>query len=79
MCSSDLRQLEAEGRLLRPVFWDECTLFDVTFTPARMSVEELEQGFRWLMREVYSPGETARRRARFRRATRIRRGHDDQG
>ncbi|WP_438037951.1 B12-binding domain-containing radical SAM protein [Sorangium sp. So ce128] len=68
------RALEVQGRLLRPVFWDACTLFDVTFRPARMSVEELEQGFRWLMSELYSPGETARRRSRFRRATRARRG-----
>ncbi|WP_437815609.1 B12-binding domain-containing radical SAM protein [Sorangium sp. So ce1078] len=70
--------LEAQGRLLRPVFWDACTLFDVTFRPARMSVEELEQGFRWLMGELYSPEETARRRTRFRRATRARRGRHAQ-
>ncbi len=72
------RALEAQGRLLRPVFWDACTLFDVTFRPARMSVEELERGFRWLMGELYSPAETARRRSRFRRATRARRGRHAQ-
>jgi radical SAM superfamily enzyme YgiQ (UPF0313 family) len=64
------KELARAGRLLRPVYWDACTLFDVTFTPARMSADELEQGFRWLMRELYSPLETAKRRRIFRRVTR---------
>lgn len=47
-------RLRREGRLLDEPFWDRCTLFDVNFRPARMSVEELEQGMRWLFTELYS-------------------------
>jgi radical SAM superfamily enzyme YgiQ (UPF0313 family) len=35
-------RLRREGRLLAERFWDQCTLFDVTFVPKRMSVAELE-------------------------------------
>lgn len=54
-------RLWRERRLLRERFWDQCTLFDVTFRPAGMTVEELESGLRWLMRETYSRDETRRR------------------
>jgi radical SAM superfamily enzyme YgiQ (UPF0313 family) len=47
-------RLRREGRLLRERFWDRCTLFDVTFVPKRMTVEELEAGLRWLFAETYS-------------------------
>lgn len=63
-------QLAAQGRLLKPRYWNECTLFDVTYQPAKMSVEQLRSGFRWLMSELYSPAETARRRAKFNRIIR---------
>ncbi len=56
------RTLEAEGRLLRPEFWDECTLFDVTYQPKLMSPQELETGFRGLMEQMYSPAESAARK-----------------
>ena len=62
-------RLKREGRLLRDRYWDRCTLFDVNFRPARMSVEELEAGMRWLFREAYSAEETqARQRAFVRQA-----------
>jgi hypothetical protein len=35
-------------------FWDQCTLFDVTFVPKRMSVGELEAGLRWLLARLQS-------------------------
>jgi radical SAM superfamily enzyme YgiQ (UPF0313 family) len=60
-------RLQRENRLLRDEFWDACTLFDVTYRPRRMSPGELEAGFRELMRDLYSPEESARR-ARIRRA-----------
>jgi radical SAM superfamily enzyme YgiQ (UPF0313 family) len=63
-------QLRAEGRLQREVFWDECTLFDVTFRPARMTPAELESGFHGLMRDLYSDEESARRKRRFRACAR---------
>ncbi|MBI2931755.1 MAG: B12-binding domain-containing radical SAM protein [Planctomycetes bacterium] len=67
------RQLAAEGRLLSPAAWDRCTLFDVMFEPKRMSVRELEEGFRSLMSALYEARETARRKALFRRCVRARR------
>jgi radical SAM superfamily enzyme YgiQ (UPF0313 family) len=59
-------KLRAEGRLLHETFWDECTLFDVTYQPKALSVEELRAAFCDLMRRLYSPEATRRRRARWR-------------
>jgi len=61
-----LARLRREGRLLRERFWDECTLFDVTYRPAAMSVAELRSAFRGLMGRLYGPEATRRRRARWR-------------
>ncbi len=58
-------RLRREGRLLEERFWDRCTLFDVTFVPKRMTVEELETGLRWLFRETYTRQETEARLLRF--------------
>jgi len=58
-------RLEREGRLLAPGRWERCTLFDVNFTPARMSVEELRRGLRWLTERLYSPAALRRRRRAF--------------
>jgi len=63
-------RLKREGRLLTERFWDRCTLFDVNYRPARMTVEELESGLRWLFREAYSAGETERRKRAFARHVR---------
>jgi radical SAM superfamily enzyme YgiQ (UPF0313 family) len=59
------RRLRAEGRLLQARGWDRCTLFDVTFQPRRMSVDDLEQGFEYLMGALYSAEETRRRRLHY--------------
>ena len=64
------RRLQHEGRLLREVFWDRCTLFDVNFQPVGMSVAELEEGLRWLIEELYSGPAYSRRRRAFLRASR---------
>jgi len=58
-------RLRREGRLLQERFWDRCTLFDVTFTPKRMTVEELEAGLRWLFEETYTRRETETRLQSF--------------
>ena len=58
-------RLHREGRLLRPRFWDRCTLFDVNFVPRMMTVEELEAGLRWLFTETYSAEATAERTRTF--------------
>ena len=67
------QRLESEHRLLRPVFWDSCTLFDVAYRPQQMSPRDLETGFRDLMADLYNPHETARRKkirkACYRRAS----------
>jgi radical SAM superfamily enzyme YgiQ (UPF0313 family) len=61
-------RLAREGRLLHPGDWSRCTLFDVNYRPARMTVEELRQGLLWLCRELYSaPATQARRRGFLRR------------
>lgn len=58
-------RLAAEGRLLRPGDWGGCTLFDVTFRPARMSVDELEHGLRETFRSLYAPAKVRERRRTF--------------
>jgi len=60
-------RLKDEGRILREEAWDLCTLFDVNFQPARMSVAELEAGFRNLASRIYSEEFTQKRRSDFRR------------
>lgn len=66
------RQLEAQNRLLEPIFWNKCTLFDATFRPAQMSVEVLEREFGWLMEEIYRNDVVAQRRRQFRACRRAR-------
>jgi len=65
-------RLTTEKRLLPGATWSQHTLFDLTFEPARMSVEEMKKGFRHLMREVYSDDRVARRRKTFQQSIRHR-------
>lgn len=60
-------RLKNEGRILRDEAWELCTLFDVNFQPAKMSVAELESGFRGLVSRIYSDEVTKARRVQFRR------------
>jgi radical SAM superfamily enzyme YgiQ (UPF0313 family) len=46
-------RLEAEGRIIDRD-WDHYNTAHAVFRPARMSVEELEAGYRWAYRSVYS-------------------------
>jgi radical SAM superfamily enzyme YgiQ (UPF0313 family) len=59
------RRLERQGRLLDRD-WSHYTLFDVTYQPDRLTVAELEAGFRELLRTVFGTAPT-RRRAAIRR------------
>jgi len=59
-------RLKNEGRILRDEAWELCTLFDVNFKPAKMSVAELEAGFRGLVTRIYSAEFTHKRRSEFR-------------
>ena len=63
-------RLENENRLLEPRNWKKCTLFDINFKPARMSVGELHEGFKKLAVELYSEEFTNRRRNSFKRSFR---------
>ncbi|MEN8234951.1 MAG: radical SAM protein [Actinomycetota bacterium] len=58
-------RLLAEGRILEPGAWEKCTLFDVNFRPADMTVEQLEAGLVELGRYIYSQECTDKRRAGF--------------
>ena len=59
------QQLRRAGRLLQDEAWEKCTLFDINFRPARMSVDELRSGFYELVRRLYSEPFTRYRRDRF--------------
>lgn len=63
------RQLHAEGRLLPERGWSSYTLFDVTYQPDCMAVEDLEAGFRNVLRRVFSTS-ASERRSRIRREIR---------
>ncbi|MHC5011697.1 MAG: B12-binding domain-containing radical SAM protein [Planctomycetota bacterium] len=58
-------RLAADGRLLQPGDWASCTLFDVTYEPAGMSVAELEAGLRMTFRDLYAPAKVRARQRRF--------------
>jgi radical SAM superfamily enzyme YgiQ (UPF0313 family) len=60
-------RLENEGRLLEPGNWRKCTLFDINYRPANMTVEELHAGFLNLVQRLYSDEFTAWRRSTFRK------------
>lgn len=67
-------RLRSTNRLLSEKAWELCTLFDVNFKPANMSVAELETGFRTLVQRLYSADFTSERRERFfRRQSELRR------
>lgn len=58
-------RLAKEGRLLKDKTWDHCTLFDVTFEPKQMTVKELEDGMKWLFKELYSEEEFLKRKRHY--------------
>jgi radical SAM superfamily enzyme YgiQ (UPF0313 family) len=70
------RRLVAENRLIEPGAWEKCTLFDVNYRPARMTVPELEHGLVELGRHIYSEDATARRRSAFKDQWRAGRARD---
>jgi radical SAM superfamily enzyme YgiQ (UPF0313 family) len=59
-------RLEREGRLISDRGWSSCTLFDATFVPDRMTVDELERGFRNVVAMAHGAG-PAGQRAEIRR------------
>lgn len=63
-------RLQREGRLLDETMWEKCTLFDVNFRPAQMSVSQLERGLIELGTHLYSKESTQARTGAFRRQRR---------
>ena len=57
------RQMEQEGRILHRD-WNLYDTSHVVFQPRHMSVEELELGYDWLYRRLFSPASIWRRRPR---------------
>jgi radical SAM superfamily enzyme YgiQ (UPF0313 family) len=57
------RRLQKQNRLLPERGWPFYTLFDVTYRPDAMSVEELERGFQNLVRHVFAAPAATRRNA----------------
>ena len=58
-------RLARAGRLIEPEAWETCTLFDVNYRPERMTVAELENGFRDLGCRIYDTNFIEERRRRF--------------
>lgn len=70
-------RLEKEDRLLEPKNWKKCTLFDINFKPAAMSVSELHDGFKALGVKLYGDEFTHWRRDRFKQS--LRQHHRQRG
>ena len=58
-------RLADQGRLLAPADWARATLFDLTFTPATMTADQLNAGFKALAAKLYSDAHTHARREAF--------------
>jgi len=58
-------RLKKSNRLIDPVNWKKCTLFDLNFRPLKMSVSELRKGFHSLAIKLYSDEFTQWRRDTF--------------
>ena len=58
-------RLLREGRLIEPKRWELCTLFDVNYVPAKMSVRQLREGLYELAERLYSRECTDERRRGF--------------
>jgi radical SAM superfamily enzyme YgiQ (UPF0313 family) len=63
-------RLKRERRVIKSNAWELCTLFDINFTPKDMTVQELQDGFLWLAKTIYSDEVTKERRRKFRRMLR---------
>lgn len=61
-------QLKQSSRLTHDGQWDRCTLFDINFRPARMTAQELRNGFFGLVQRLYCQDFTTARREAFKRA-----------
>ncbi len=60
-------RLAGAGRIIEPGAWEKCTLFDVIYQPARLSVDQLRKGLLALAEKVYRKEFTDFRRRQFAR------------
>jgi len=67
-------RLKKENRLIDAEDWKKCTLFDINFHPAKMSVEELDNNYKKLVAKLYSDKFTTWRRSNFKKFLRRNRG-----
>lgn len=58
-------RLASQGRIREPGAWEKCTLFDILYQPAQLSVAALRQGLIDLAAKVYSKEFTEHRRRQF--------------
>jgi len=63
-------RLENENRIIEENAWEKCTLFDLNYKPAKMSVDDLTKGFKKLSAKLYSEKFTSLRKKRFKRLLR---------
>lgn len=59
------QRLKQEGRIIRDRAWELCTLFDINFAPKNLTIEQLQNGFLWLAKTLYSEEVTKARRRKF--------------
>jgi radical SAM superfamily enzyme YgiQ (UPF0313 family) len=69
-------RLAQAGRLTHAGQWERCTLFDLNFTPAQMSADELVSGFRDLAVRLYDEDCTRQRRDHFKQMLRASRANN---
>lgn len=60
-------RLKHEGRVLRDRAWELCTLFDLNHQPKSMTLGDLQKGFLWLAKTLYSDEVTKERRGKFKK------------
>lgn len=59
------KSLMSEGRILKQLAWERCTLFDINFKPKKMSVARLQQGLIYSAKKIYDKDLINQRRRRF--------------
>lgn len=64
-------RLKQEGRIIRDEAWELCTLFDLNIVPRGMTSQELQNGFLWLVKSLYSSEETDARRRLFKERLKV--------
>lgn len=64
------QRLKQEKRIIRDRTWELCTLFDINIIPKAMTIQELQNGFLWLSKILYSSEEIRKRHLKFKESLR---------